>query len=59
MFSLTEFKLNFNSKLKINHPDTALYLRGDSGFVTPALYELLEQNSTSYTIRLKVNLNLY
>ena len=37
----------------------ALYLRGDSGFAVPELYELLEHNSTAYAIRLKVNKCLY
>lgn len=38
-----------------DYPDTALYLRGDSGFACPDLFELLETNGTSYAIRLKVN----
>jgi len=33
----------------------SLYLRGDSGFICPDLFELLESNGTSYAIRLKVN----
>ena len=37
------------------HPDIALFLRGDSGFVTPELYELCETNGTRYAIRLKEN----
>ncbi len=38
-----------------DYPDITLYLRGDSGFATPELFELLETNGTSYAIRLKVN----
>ncbi len=38
-----------------NYPDTALFLRGDSGFATDELYSLCERNGTSYAIRLKEN----
>ncbi len=38
-----------------DYPDITLYLRGDSGFATPDLFELLETNGISYAIRLKVN----
>lgn len=38
-----------------DYPDVSLYLRGDSGFADPDLFELLETNGTSYAIRLKVN----
>jgi len=38
-----------------DYPDTALYLRGDSGFATPELYTQCETNGTSYVIRLKEN----
>ena len=41
-----------------DYPDVALYLRGDSGFASPELFELLETNGTSYTIRLKSNVTL-
>jgi hypothetical protein len=40
------------------YPSTNLYLRGDSGFAKPELYDLLEHNSCSYAIRLKANSNL-
>lgn len=40
-------------------PNTHLSLRGDSGFAKPQLYELLENNSVSYAIRLKANASLY
>ncbi|KXG77764.1 hypothetical protein AN619_03660 [Thermotalea metallivorans] len=41
------------------YPDITLYLRGDSGFATPDLFEQCETNGVSYAIRLKVNQNLY
>ena len=41
-----------------DYPDTLLYLRGDSGFADPDLFELLETHGTSYAIRLKVNATL-
>lgn len=41
-----------------DYPDVALYLRGDSGFADPDLFELLETSGTSYAIRLKVNATL-
>lgn len=41
-----------------DYPDTALYLRGDSGFSDPELFKLLETHGTSYAIRLKVNSTL-
>jgi len=39
-------------------PATTPFLRGDSGFAVPALYELCELESVSYVIRLKANANL-
>ncbi|MEC0259339.1 IS1380 family transposase [Paenibacillus lautus] len=36
-------------------PETTPFLRGDSGFATPELYELCEKESVYYTIRLKAN----
>src|SRR5699024_9799588 len=39
-------------------PETTPFLRGDSGFAVPALYELCEEESVSYVIRLKANANL-
>jgi anaerobic selenocysteine-containing dehydrogenase len=38
-----------------DYPDIKLYLRGDSGFAKPELFEQLESNGTSYAIRLKEN----
>lgn len=47
----------------INHynetfPETTPFLRGDSGFAVPKLYELCEEESVYYVIRLKSNANL-
>lgn len=39
-------------------PETIPFLRGDSGFAVPALYDLCEAESVSYVIRLKSNANL-
>ena len=39
-------------------PGLPLYLRGDSGFASPALYEVLEEKDCKYAIRLKENAKL-
>ena len=39
-------------------PDVLLYLRGDSGFASPDLYEVLEEKDCRYAIRLKENAKL-
>ena len=39
----------------VKYPDTAVFLRGDSGFATDELYSLCETHGTSYAIRLKEN----
>lgn len=41
-----------------NYPDIQLYSRGDSGFATPELYDLFEDNDVKYAIRLKINSTL-
>ena len=40
------------------YPSLPLYLRGDSGFATPELYEACEENDCKYAIRLKGNSTL-
>jgi len=45
----------YNKKLK----DIPLYLRADSGFAKPGLYNIAEEHNTLYTIRLKANAKLY
>lgn len=39
-------------------PETALFLRGDSGFAVPGLYDLCEEETVLYIIRLKSNSQL-
>lgn len=39
-------------------PETSMFVRGDSGFAVPALYELCEKESVYYIIRLKSNAQL-
>ncbi|WP_258921412.1 IS1380-like element ISBco1 family transposase [Heyndrickxia coagulans] len=39
-------------------PETTLFLRGDSGFAVPGLYDLCEEESVLYIIRLKSNSQL-
>lgn len=39
-------------------PETTPFIRGDSGFAVPALYDLCEKESVYYVIRLKSNANL-
>lgn len=39
-------------------PETTPFIRGDSGFAVPALYDLCEKESVYYGIRLKSNANL-
>ncbi|MBN7577203.1 IS1380 family transposase [Clostridium sp. 2-1] len=38
---------------------TDLYIRGDSGFAIPGLYEIAEEHDAKYAIRLKANATLY
>lgn len=37
------------------YPSLGLYLRGDSGFAYPELYEACEEHDCKYAIRLKEN----
>lgn len=39
-------------------PKLLLYQRGDSGFASPALYEVLEDKNCKYAILLKENVKL-
>ena len=41
-----------------DYPDMPLCLRGDSGFASPDLYEVLEDKNCKYAIRLKENAKL-
>ncbi len=41
------------------YPWVSTYLRGDSGFAVPKLYEIAEEFDVKYVIRLKANATLY
>lgn len=43
---------------RTKYPSLPLYLRGDSGFASPELYEACEENDCKYAIRLKINKTL-
>lgn len=43
---------------RTKHPSLPLYLRGDSGFAAPELYDACEDNDCKYDIRLKINSTL-
>ena len=43
---------------RTKYPSMPLYMRGDSGFAAPGLYEALEDNDCTYAIRLKENSTL-
>lgn len=47
------------NELKQDIPKTNLFMRADSGFATPTLYDVLEKHNCKYIIRLKANPNLY
>lgn len=48
----------FLNKYDKHHPEIDMYVRGDSGFAVPELYEVLEEMNYKYAIRLKYNKNL-
>ena len=50
-----EFMLPLLQEFRTGYPSLPLYLRGDSGFAAPKLYEACEDNDCKYAIRLKVN----
>ncbi len=47
-----------DQEYKTKYPSLPLYLRSDSGFASPALYEAYEENDCKYAIRLKENQTL-
>lgn len=53
-----EFMIPLLKEFRQKHPSTDLYLRGDSGFAAPELYEACEDNDCKYAIRLKENKTL-
>ena len=50
-----DFMIPLMREYRQKHPSLSLYLRGDSGFATPQLYEACEDNDCKYVIRLKEN----
>ena len=50
-----EFMRPLLEEYRENYPNTALFLRGDSGFAADELYRVCEGNGTSYVICLKEN----
>lgn len=50
-----EFMRPLIQEFRTKHPSLDLYLRGDSGFAAPELYETCEDNDCKYAIRLKEN----
>lgn len=50
-----DFMIPLMKEFREKHPSLDLYLRGDSGFAAPELYEACEDNGCKYAIRLKEN----
>ena len=53
-----QFMTPLLQEYRAKYPSMPLYLRGDSGFASPTLYEALEENDCKYAIRLKLNATL-
>ena len=53
-----DFMLPLLQEFRTKYPSMPLYLRGDSGFAAPKLYETCEDNDCKYAIRLKINKTL-
>ena len=53
-----QFMIPLMQEFRTKHPSLPLYLRGDSGFASPELYEACEENDCRYAIRLKLNKTL-
>ncbi len=53
-----QFMKSLLNEFTEDFPDIPLYLRGDSGFASPGLYEVLEEKDCNYAIRLKENAKL-
>ena len=49
------FMIPLFQEYRTKYPSVPLYLRGDSGFASPNLYEACEDNDCKYAIRLKQN----
>jgi len=53
------FMQSLFDEFRDNYPGTYLYLRGDSGFAMPDLFDACEDNHCKYAIRLKENATLH
>lgn len=53
-----QFMIPLMQEYRTKYPSMPLYLRGDSGFASPDLYEACEENDCKYAIRLKQNKTL-
>lgn len=53
-----QFMIPLLREYRTKHPSLPLYLRGDSGFASPDLYNACEDNDCKYAIRLKINKTL-
>lgn len=54
-----QFMADLLDELHEDFPSTQFYLRADSGFASPELYEALERRNCKYVIRLKENSRLH
>lgn len=50
-----QFMIPLMQEYREKYPSLPLYLRGDSGFASPVLYDACEENDCCYAIRLKDN----
>lgn len=50
-----QFMIPLMQEYRAKYPSMPIYLRGDSGFASPDLYEACEENACTYAIRLKQN----
>lgn len=50
-----QFMTPLMQEYREKYPSLPLYLRGDSGFASPDLYDACEENDCKYAIRLKIN----
>ena len=53
-----QFMIPLLMEYRTKYPSMPLYLRGDSGFASPDLYDACEENDCKYAIRLKQNATL-
>ena len=53
-----QFMIPLLKEYREKYPSMPLFLRGDSGFATPELYDVCEDNDCKYAIRLKQNATL-